>query len=457
MENFTPKADRSYILSVLSSPTAHVHMVGILGAGMMPLAILLKSRGITVSGTDIAGGERADALRCLGITVLSYHSARDVVGADLVVFSLAAPEKCAELTCAARLGIPTVTRAELLGAIMSLYPRSVTVSGTHGKSTTVGMLDMIFCDARLDHTAISGAELASGTALREGNGEIILAEACEYKRAFHHLNPTLALITNIELDHTDCYPTLEAVYDAYLTFARGAETVVLNTDCPLSRRLSGEGGINPVTYGTRDADVTLLYADGRADGTDFLVRFGGAVYDFHIPVIGRGNLYDALGAIAVSHALGLHVSNIKAALSVFSGICRRLEPIGILEGRAVYYDYAHHPTEIENTLAALFVRHPRISVIFRPHTYSRTAALMDDFATVLRAASDTVVLDIYPAREEPIEGVTAAALAERIGESAVWLPDSLALEYILDRPSDAIVLMGAGDMSAVLGELAKYK
>ena len=448
-------SDKSYILSLLNGGRAHIHFVGILGAGMAPLAMLLRDLGLTVSGTDLLDGARACELRRKGISVVSEHTSLGLDGVALVVFTLAVPEDTPELVYARAHNIPTVTRAEFLGAILSRYFRSLTVSGTHGKSTTVAMLDCITSAAGLRPTVISGATLTDGSSLRLGASDLAIAEACEYRRAFLHLNPSLALVTNVELDHTDCYPTERDMYEAYLCFLRSSGTAILNIDCPLSRRLAGEDGITAYTYGTGEADVRLIYHELHAESTYMLVSIEGEVYDFTLSVTGRGNLYDALAAIAAAVRLGISPATIRDGLAAFCGIGRRLEAIGELDGRAVYYDYAHHPTEIENTLTTLGMRHGRVSVVFRPHTYSRTASFMDDFARVLRMAADAVILDIYPAREAPIPGVTSAALAERIGKSAVHLDGEKALDYLLSREPSAIVLLGAGEMDGILNKIKK--
>ena len=427
-----------------------VHMVGVLGAGMSPLARLLVSRGVAVSGSDMAFS--TDRAVSLGIPV-TPHTSSGLSGTRLFVYSLAVPSDSPELVYARENSIPAVSRAALLGALMLDYSTAVTVSGTHGKSTTVAMLDLILRRGGCSATVISGATLTDGESFRLGGKDILLAEACEYKNAYHHLAPTHALITNIELDHPDFFRSETELYNSFLHFSRRAGTVYLNLNCPTSRRLSCEREINAVTYGTPDSDYPVTDVTVGAGGSDFTVRIDGTPTRFHLPAIGRGNLYDALGAIAVCCRMGVPVSNIVAGIADFSGIGRRLEYLGTIDGRPIYYDYAHHPTEIANTLDALASVGLRPAVIFRPHTYSRTAGLFDSFASVLRRSALTVVLDIFAARESPIDGVDASALAGSIGGGAIALASDIALDYVLSHSDGGIVLMGAGDVDGILHEV----
>ncbi|MBR3680451.1 MAG: UDP-N-acetylmuramate--L-alanine ligase [Clostridia bacterium] len=455
MGNYDTDFSASCILNAISEGGARIHFVGILGAGMLPLARLMAHRGMRVSGTDVKAPPDISALSSYDIDFTPHHTARGLEGTRLMVYSLAVPPDTAELAYARARGIPTVTRAELLGAVASEYKTSIAVAGTHGKSTTVALLSKILTDAGYSPTVISGAPLTAGDSLQIGGGDVFVAEACEYKNAFHSLKPTLALVTNIDFDHVDFFSDVGEVRKSFSIFLSSARDGFINLSCHQSRRLLENAGCNITTYGTEGADYALIWYSLGAYKTDFLLKINGAVYDFSLSVIGRGCLYDAVGAIAVAHSLGVPVSKIQASVAAFSGIERRTEYLGSIDGRAVYYDYAHHPTEIENTVSALTCRHGAVSVIFRPHTYSRTAALMDGFVRAFSNVECLALLDVFAARENPQIGGMSEDLASRVGENAHLCKAENALDLILSHSSGAIVLMGAGEVDNLLSEIKK--
>ncbi len=437
------------LLSHIFERKGRVYMLGISGAGMAPLAAYLASRGVSVSGVDPLGS--CPILDRSAIPVATSHSAYIPTKCDLLVHSLAVADSAPELTEARRRGIPVLTRAELLGAIMAGFPTSVAVSGTHGKSTTTAMIDRILTDAGLSPTVFSGATLEDGSPLRIGQGSVAVCEACEYRAAFLALRPTYAIITNIEHDHTDFYPTLRSVTEAFTAFSRGAECTILNPDNDATRTVAAASG-RVITYGATGSEYPILRHVPRLNATDMTVLVDGEPYDFHLDTPGRGNMLDALAAIALTHTMGVPVSQIATSLAEFRGISRRLEPIGRLCGIPILYDYAHHPTEIENTLDTLRPLYGRICVIFKPHTFSRTLSFMSDFARVLSAASPAIILDVYAAREPHIDGVSDA-LADKIGESALRSTDEDAISLALDASPEVIVLMGAGNLDTALAAL----
>ena len=296
---------------------------------------------------------------------------------------------------------------------------------------------------------ISGATLVGGEPCRIGRGDVVLVEACEYRDSFLSLSPTLSVITNVEHEHVDYFPTEQDIYKSFVRFARQSDRVVYNTACPLSCRLARESGVNAHSCGEKDADVLLTGVEKTAHGSRLFVEMRSGSEEFLLAVPGRANVLDALSAIAAADALGIEPTDIRRGLCGFTGISRRLEHIGTLDGRAVYYDYAHHPTEIENTVSALKEQHGELTVIFRPHTYTRTAALFDSFVEVLGRADNVVLLDIYAAREQSIPGVTSEALAAAIGERAVRVDFDCALPYVREKTQGAIVLMGAGEVDTV--------
>ena len=429
-----------------------IHFSGIGGAGMTPLAMLLSELGFSVSGTDLAESDNVRRLRELGIDVRVPHIEELPASVGLLVRSLAVPDNSPELEYSRAEGIPVWSRAQLLGAVASAHGRTVAVAGSHGKSTTTAMLDCIFSSLSLYQSTVSGARLSDGETLRIGDGSLFLCEACEYRRAFLHIKPSVALITNIELDHTDTYGSEEEIYSAFLKLAESAELVILGVDTPLSRRLSLESNTRVVTFGEGEADFSLESFSQGGRGSSFRVRWAGGEDEINLSVPGIANAKDALGAYALCMTLGLPRESVKRALSGFSGIDRRLELLGFIEGRAVYYDYAHHPTEIINTISTLKELHGRVSVLFRPHTYSRTSALFSDFVSSLGLADFVTLVEIYAAREENLFGVSSEGLACAIGERAVCVDTKDALSHILSSTEGAIVLMGAGDIDGIIKE-----
>ena len=453
MENLVTENVMSCILNLLDTSAAHVHFVGMLGAGMLPLARLLHRRGMCVSGTDRRDVTADERMITSGMTFTPYHTADGMHGVDLVVYSLAVPQDSPELVYAAGQGIPTVTRAELLGAVASTYKTSVAVAGTHGKSTTTAILTHILSTAGMSPTAVSGAPLTTGDALMIGGSDLFIMEACEYKNAFHAIRPTLAVVTNVDHDHVDCFPNIGSVAESFHRFLLGAGTVLLNGGCPVSMELAGRLGA--LTYGTPAADYSLLAYTLGVDDSKFTMLIDGEKCHFTIPVAGFGNLMDAVAAISAAYRLGTPVSQISDAVATFSGIARRIQPLGTIRGRAVYYDYAHHPREIENTLSVLCRRHGGVGVIFRPHTYSRTAAFLDGFRASLSIADAVALIDVYAARESEDDGIPSSRLAEYIGNRAALVDLTAALDYILTHSCGAIVLMGAGEVDGILNEIKR--
>ena len=451
MENFDTKSVRSCILDVISRGGA-VHFVGILGAGMLPLARLLAARGICVSGTDIRTSDNEPKLKESGITFTPYHTDRVLDSARLVVYSLAVPYDSPELVYARARGMPTVTRAELLGAIASTYQASIAVAGTHGKSTTVAILSHILLGGGLSPTVISGAHLLSGDSLVIGDEGLLVVEACEYKNAFLSIDPTVALVTNIDYDHPDFFLDIGEVLSSFQKFALGAGRVFLNASCDNSCRLlttlSGA-----VSYGTPESDYALTEFSLGEYASDFVMSIDGEACGFHLPIAGLGALYDAVGAIAVAHSLGVPVSKIRDTVATFYGIDRRIEPLGSISDRPIYYDYAHHPREIGNTLDVLTRRHGSVAVIFRPHTFSRTRALAADFADVFSGVECLTLLDVFAAREAPGDGIDSTALKTLVGDNAYVCDPDNALDFTLSHSHGAIVLMGAGEVDSILSEI----
>ena len=440
---------------VLKKGDAKIYFVGILGAGMMPLARLLAEKGYTVSGSDLSAERHLDDDR---ITVYKGHSAEQVFGCDLAVYSLAVPKDNSELLAAREAGIPTVSRPELLGALVSEHRISVGVAGTHGKSTTTAMLGEVL--SALSPTVICGAELKEGKSCILGGGAIAVYEACEYKDAFLATRPTVALLLNLELDHTDYFGDIDALCSSFLRYASSAQLTVYNADDEnltlISRKIEGRA----VSFGASSCADYRYEIDGLGSSTRFTVyKHGRRLGAFTLGVMGCFNVQNAVAAIAVASELGMRAEEIEHGISSFRGLKRRLEKIGELSGVPLLYDYAHHPSEIFAGISAVRASgRERVTVVFRPHTYTRTKSLWDGFVSALSSADRVILTDVFAAREEAIEGINSRRLAEAIGERAEYAetPERVA-ELLRSTTSDSIILMGAGDLYEVLNLLLEKK
>lgn len=432
-----------------------VYFVGIGGIGMQSLALLLKERGYSVGGSDARGdGEWLARLRGAGITVDVGHRRENMQNPDLVVFTLALPSDCPELLAAKEKGILAVSRAELLGFVMSAYPYSIAVAGTHGKSTVTGMLSAALSAAGEDPTVLSGAPLArGGLPVRIGAGKTAVCEACEYRDSFHALKPKIAVALNLEWEHTDWFADLQAVEDSFLVFLQGAELAILPSSCggmdAVHSRLTGK----IATFGLdREADSraeNIVWQDGCA-AFEYVCR-GRSMGRLRLAVPGMHNLLNALAALCAVSELDADLSAALAGIAEFGGVEGRLERRGTWRGMAVYADYAHHPTEIAASLAALRMMSGggRLFCVYQPHTFSRTDAFFHGFAGALSAADRVVLLDIYAARENNRSGVSSAALADAT-PNAVYLPNREDVFSMLAREGksgDTVVFMGAGSIT----------
>jgi len=448
----------------------HVHFIGIGGVGMSGLAQALMARGVRVSGSDPLRNAATDRLEAAGARIYRVQSAENIEleHPDIVVVTPAVQEANEELVAARRTGIPVLSRAQMLGRMMAESPRPrVAVAGTHGKTTTTSMLAEILVAAGLDPTVLVGAEYAGiGGNARVGSGPF-LTEACEAFDSFLALSPDVAVITNIEADHLDWYLSEERLADGFRQFLDRTSpdgAVVWCADDPGVRRVVPRalGPRESLPYGLwseRQGTLRARVLSAGGGRTEFAVwRFGRAeeLGRVALPVPGSHNVLNALGALGTALWMGVPFDTAARALERFQGAERRFDVLGERGGVLVVDDYAHHPTEVRATLAAARSAYPdrRVVAVFQPHLYSRTRDFMDEFAAALTDADAVVVTDIYPAREEPIPGVSAADLVERIagrrrGGTVLYMPCKgdvpRALEW-LARPGDLVLTMGAGDI-----------
>lgn len=448
---------------------SHIHFTGVGGIGLSAIARVLLGQGYRVSGSDARPSPLTDSLRIEGVVVWDGHAAGNVRGADLVVVSSAVPEDNAEVVAAQKLNIPVVKRDWILGRMMQGY-QGIGVAGTHGKTTTSAMIAFILDRAGWSPTFVVGGIISGlDTNGRAGKGEHFVVEADEYDRCFLGLRPHTAVVTNIEMDHPDCYANLKEIEDAfsdYLSLVPDDGRIVICGESPTARQvLSGLGsghGVSAerITYG--------LGEENRWRATRLsLNQWGGITFDvwadgsrlgrFATAVPGTHNVLNGLAALAVTTEYGMPIGVGGEILRDFHGVRRRFELKGIVRDVLVFDDYAHHPTEIQATLAAAKARYPdrQIWAIFQPHTFSRTLALMDRFASSFADADHVIVTDIYPARERDSMGVHARQLVERmthrdvhyigsLDEAAQWLAPQL-------KPGSFLVTLGAGSITS-LGE-----
>ena len=438
-----------------------IHFIGVGGVSMCSLASLSLKSGFSVSGSDREESDRTRLLSSLGATVTVGHSSGAVNGADCVVYSHAISQKNPEYMAAENLGIPMFSRAEYLGALMLDYSSRIGVMGTHGKSTTTAMLDHIFLRAGTDHTTLLGAELPTGEPYRIGGRELLIYESCEYKDSFLQFSPTVALALNLEYDHADYFPDINSLCRSFTSaISRASALAIINLDDENLREISEDIKIPTVTFGQcESADYTYRVTSFSSDKTVVELRHFGTLLDsFTLKVMGMHNVTDAVAAIVTALEYGVSKETIKSAMADFAPIKRRMEHVGYRGARAIYYDYAHHPTEIAATVNTLRLKESSpVTVVFKPHTYSRTKALWDLFCAALTLADHVIVTDIYPARESPIANVSSERLAEAIGDRAIFCADADVPRAVDNFTHGIIIVMGAGDLEAVKNSLISYK
>jgi UDP-N-acetylmuramate--alanine ligase len=439
-----------------------IHFVGIGGIGMSGIAEVLLNLGFTVSGSDLKATPVTGRLAQLGARISEGHLAENVSGAQVVVVSSAVPSQNPEVAEAQRLQIPVIPRAEMLAELMRLK-FCVAVAGAHGKTTVTSMIAVMLAQAGLDPTAVIGGRLdVFGSSARLGNGELMVVEADESDRSFLYLLPGIAVVTNIDREHLDHYRDLEEISAAFVSFMNKVPfygAVVACFDPPWREKLQSllpQLRRRVVTYGIEPgADVAAREVDLHPRGASFegLVK-GRSLGRFSISVTGRHNVQNALATIAVGLELDLSAEQIRQGLEHFRGADRRFQVKAEVNGVTVMDDYGHHPTEIRATLEAARLRGARrIWAIFQPHRYTRTKFLMDDFARCFDGCERVYVMDIYPASEPPIPGITSQRLIERMREMgfdrARYAPSAQAViqEVLTEtQPGDLILTIGAGNV-----------
>ncbi len=438
-----------------------IHFVGIGGIGMSGIAEILNGAGLTVTGCDLKRSSTTDLLVSRGIAVTIGHDASHVEGKDLVVITSAVKGEHVEVDAARTRGIRIMKRAEILGALVN-EKRSIGVAGTHGKTTTSAMISMVLEEAGLDPTILIGGMIRNlRTNAKRGEGDLLVFEADEYDRTFHHLHPEIAVVTNIEADHLEYYKTFENILEAFRIFVGGIQrngVVIGCCDDEDVARLLRHAEQRRVGYGLSEgADLRAINLKFDERGSSFEVP-GVGFFKLFIP--GEHNVRNALAAIAVARELGIDGETIAQGLAKFLGVDRRFQILGNYLGAVIVDDYAHHPTEIRATLEAARGGYPRrrIVALFQPHLFSRTRDFAREFGEALLVADVPIVTPIYAAREQPLEGVSARLISDAV-EGVEFLDRGH--PQIVDemrrrlRPNDIFIVMGAGDVHEIAEQLVR--
>lgn len=451
----------------------NVHLIGIGGSGLSAIARLLIERGDVVSGSDLEFSPFAQEIEGLGARVSIGHRAENVIGADLVIRSSAIPEDNVEVKASAEAGIPVYKRSEYLGELMA-DKRGIAIAGTHGKTTTTAMISWVLSALDQDPSYIIGGIAKNfGQNAHAGDGEAFVIEADEYDYMFLGLQPEIAVVTNIEHDHPDCFPREEDFFQAFVDFVSRIKQqgiLIACLDDSGAAKLfdmKADFGFNRYSYGFESpkAQDSLDYKGKNLTLTDegfykFEASFKGEIFaELSLSVPGSHNARNALAALAVAHQMGLPTSDAAEALAEFKGTQRRFEVRGEFSGIAVIDDYAHHPTEIKATLAAARNRYPgrKVWAVWQPHTYSRTAKLLDDFLTAFQDADHVLVTEIYASRETSITNVSSSQFVQSIEHHDVQFlaTNHQVTEYLIRnlKRGDVLMVLSAGDANQISNDV----
>lgn len=441
-----------------------IFFVGIGGINMSSLAEISHRRGFLVGGSDRACSHITRRLEEIGINIEYSHSSENIDGYDALVFTVAISPDNPEYVRARERGIPCISRADYMGYIMTDKPHRIGISGMHGKSSCTSMFASVFMGAGVCPTVLSGAELdIMGGAYTVGDGDSFIFEACEYMDSFLDFNPSIAVILNIELDHVDYFSSLEQIRASFARFADitgECGYAVINADDENVLLATKDYAGKKISFGIKSewADyraVNIVSDEGRYS---FDVLFeGDTLCRVGLSVTGEHNVYNALACVAASHLVGISPEDIVSGLCSYRGAARRMEARGYVGGARIYDDYAHHPTEIATTLrGAREMAGGRLICVYQPHTYSRTAALFDEFAVAFDFADRVILEDIYAARETDDGRVSSKKLARAIGERAVYGGSHERVAELLMseiKEGDTVVVMGAGDTHTLFERL----
>lgn len=445
----------------------NVYFIGIGGISMSSLALILKNNGCKVGGYDFKKSENTELLERNGIKVNYTYDKSNQDGFDTVVYTAAIAPDDKELILAKERNAKLYTRAELLGDIISGYSHSIGVAGTHGKSTTTGMLASIMQRGNADATVLAGAVIPEfDSTYRAGNGDVAVFEACEYKNSYHSMHPTIRLVLNCEFDHVDFFGNMDNVIASFKKYmdadsGKDENIAVINADC--KNTLSAAEGVSAKVYTFSVNNKTAdFYADnitvsGGYESFD-IYAFGKLFCKVSPGVPGMHNVSNAVAAAGCAYLCGISGEAVSAGLASFCGVKRRFEKLGVTKSGAIIIDdYAHHPDEVEATLkAAKQICGGKVYCIFQPHTYSRFKALMEDFAKTLSLCDIPVMAEIYAAREQNTYGISSCDIKKYLPEAVCPGDFEKIAEYIKENATsgDMVITMGAGDVYKIAHLLA---
>ena len=454
-------------------PGVRVHLSGIGGVSMCPLAEVLHGMGLCVQGSDMSDSDTVKHLRSLGIPVAVGHSADNLQNAQLVIRTAAIHDDNPEISGAVTRGIPVFERAQAWGAIMKGYKNALCISGTHGKTTTTSMLSEILVECGLDPSVHIGGKLdAIGGSTRIGHSDIFAAEACEFNRSFLHMHPTMAVVLNIDADHLDCYKDIDEIEETFGQFLHllpdNGVAIGKGTDERVVRQLS-RLSCRTITFGlTADCDVhpAALTEDDNGYYTFDLCVQGNILAHVKMGVPGRFNVENGLAALTAAWVLGADMAKAAESLARFTGAHRRFELTGLLNGAEMFHDYGHNPAEMRNAVAIARKRcKGTLYAVMQPHTFDRVKHLFNDYLTCTEAADVTVVMDIFSAREKrenypDLDSGKLVAGMQAHGLNAVWTPSFDDTEAYLRahlKPGDLAITMGCGDVNLLNEQIEQHE
>jgi UDP-N-acetylmuramate--alanine ligase len=431
-----------------------IHFIGIGGSGMCPLAEILMSEGFEIQGSDMNEGETLDKIKGYGIPVFMGHKAENIDGAELVVYSAAVKKDNPERAEAEKRGIPCIERSVMLGIVCRRYNRSIAISGTHGKTSTTGMLTQVLIGSGFDPSAIIGGKLPFiGGNSYVGESDIIVCEACEYVDTFLELTPYISVILNIDADHLDYFKNLDNIKKSFNQFAKQTTgPLILNGDDENTMDAVKDIKAVKITYGfkeTNDYYAANISEDKGVHETFDIMKRGEKLCTVKLMVPGKHNIYNALATAATAHYLGATAKDISENLEKFGGVHRRFEILGTPGGITVADDFAHHPTELTATLnAAMEMGFNKVWAVFQPHTFSRTAMLLDDFAEALKIPDEAIISEILPVRETNTYNIYSTDLGAKVPGSKCIDTFEDITDYVCEnaQPGDLILTMGGGNV-----------
>ena len=449
------------------SKTKKIHFIGIGGIGMSGIAELLHNLKFKISGSDIKNSERVKHLKSLGIKININHSKKNICDPDIVVYSSAVNRNNVEIIESEIKSIPIIRRAEMLGELLKIKKTSIAISGTHGKTTTCSMLGSILINAKLNPTLVIGGIVNNfGSNSISGEGDIIVVEADEYDKSFLSLKPTIAVINNIDFEHSDCYKDLNDLEESFIQFANSVpfyglvgicidDMNVLSISEKIKRPCKNYGTVSKNGINAKNFNFSGFNSSFDLFEKDKFIM------NIKLPAPGHHNICNALAAITVSREIGLSYKSIAKGLLTYSGVKRRLEIVKTLKnGSIIMDDYAHHPIEVEASISAIKSSFKnRLITIFQPHLFSRTLSFYNEFAKALSLSDVTILTDLYPAREKPINGVSSKLIFDEMCKTnthQIHMANDEEIKNLISsiyEPGDIIITMGAGDVYKYKNEI----